>query len=122
MSKHIGKIIGFGLGLVIGKFRSLPLILIGLAIGQIFDSGFFSRKKDKSDAESSSDTANPYTVLGISEQASQEEIDNAYRHKISEYHPDKVANAAPEIKELAERRARDINAAYEEIRKRWQQP
>jgi len=122
MSKHIGKIVGFGLGLIIGKFRSLPLILIGLAIGQMFDSGFFSRKNDESDAHPGSNTPNPYTVLGISEQASQEEIDNAYRHKISEYHPDKVANAAPEIQELAERRARDINAAYEEIRKRRQQP
>jgi DnaJ-domain-containing protein 1 len=49
-----------------------------------------------------------------------EAIDAAYRRRMSEYHPDKVANAAPEIKELAERRARDINAAYEEIRKRRQ--
>jgi DnaJ-domain-containing protein 1 len=59
-------------------------------------------------------------VLDVDESADMEAIDAAYRRRMSEYHPDKVANAAPEIKELAERRARDINAAYEEIRKRRQ--
>ena len=35
---------------------------------------------------------------------------------ISDYHPDKVANAAKELRELAEVRAREINAAYETIK------
>ena len=42
--------------------------------------------------------------------------------KISDYHPDKVANAAPELKELAELRAREINAAFDELQKLRKQP
>jgi preprotein translocase subunit Sec63 len=120
MSKHIGKVVGVVLGLLIGKFRSLPLILIGLAIGQLFDSGFFTRKTGTQSPPGN--ILDPYAVLGVSEQASQDEIDTAYRRKISDYHPDKVANAADEIKALAEVRAREINAAYEAIQQRRQQP
>jgi DnaJ-domain-containing protein 1 len=46
-----------------------------------------------------------------------DDIEQAYRRKISDYHPDKVANAAPELKALAEQRAREINAAYDELKK-----
>jgi DnaJ-domain-containing protein 1 len=122
MSKHIGKVVGVVLGLLIGKFRSLPLILIGLAIGQLFDSGFFSRKSPPPNAPPTVGNADPFAVLGVSDNASQDEIDTAYRRKISDYHPDKVANAAEEIKALAEVRAREINAAYEAIQKRRQKP
>jgi preprotein translocase subunit Sec63 len=122
MSKYIGKIIGVTLGLIIGKFKACPLIMIGLVIGQLFDSGFFSRKSNPSGTPSNSNELDPYAVLDVDESADMDAIDAAYRRRMSEYHPDKVANAAPEIKELAERRARDINAAYEEIRKRRQQP
>jgi curved DNA-binding protein CbpA len=66
--------------------------------------------------------ANPYVVLDIPETASLEEIEQAYRRKISDYHPDKVANAAPELKELAELRAREINAAFDELQKLRKQP
>lgn len=120
MSKHIGKVVGVVLALLIGKFRSLPLVLIGLAIGQLFDSGFFARKPEKQDPPGNA--ADPYAVLGIDETASSDEVDTAYRRKMSDYHPDKVANAADEIKALAEVRAREINAAYEAIQKRRQQP
>jgi DnaJ-class molecular chaperone len=61
-------------------------------------------------------------VLDIPETASLEEIEQAYRRKISDYHPDKVANAAPELKELAELRAREINAAFDELQKLRKQP
>ena len=37
---------------------------------------------------------------------------------MSESHPDRVANAAPEIRDLAGQRARDINGAYEEIKRK----
>ena len=51
------------------------------------------------------------------ENASIEEIEQAYRRKISDYHPDRVANAAPENPRLADQRAREINAAYDELKK-----
>jgi hypothetical protein len=36
----------------------------------------------------------------------------AYRHKMRQYHPDRVSALAPEFLELAERRTKALNAAY----------
>lgn len=52
-------------------------------------------------------------VLGVSASASREQIVAAYKQKISQYHPDKVANMGEEIRDLAERRSKEINAAYQ---------
>lgn len=128
MSKSTGKIIGVIIGLALGRFRAWPLAVVGLVIGHLYDIGFFSKKTTPGDSENSSNTnrpvvdANPYVVLDIPETASLEEIEQAYRRKISDYHPDKVANAAPELKELAELRAREINAAFDELQKLRKQP
>ena len=53
----------------------------------------------------------PYSVLGISPSASQDEITQAYRKLAKKYHPD----INPGNKE-AERKMREINAAYEQIK------
>ncbi len=43
-----------------------------------------------------------------------EEIRKAYQHRIAEYHPDKVAALGAELRELAERKSKEINLAYDE--------
>ena len=59
-------------------------------------------------------TAMPwYVVLDVDRSASRAEITAAYRSRISQYHPDKVARMGPEIRALAERKSAEINAAYE---------
>ena len=58
----------------------------------------------------------PYAVLGITADASEREIKNAYRRLISQHHPDKLGDVPEELKRRAEERAREINAAYEKIR------
>lgn len=60
---------------------------------------------------------NPYTVLGVSPNASLDEIAAAYRKMAQMYHPDKVAALAPEFRELAEKRMKAINTAYEQLKK-----
>jgi DnaJ-domain-containing protein 1 len=57
--------------------------------------------------------ANWPILLEVSESASSAEINAAYRRKMSEYHPDKVARMGPEIRALAELRSKQINAAYD---------
>ena len=42
---------------------------------------------------------------------------SAYRKLVQQYHPDKVANLAPEFRELAERRMKEINAAYQRLKR-----
>lgn len=56
-------------------------------------------------------------ILGVPPNATKSEINAAYRRMAQMYHPDKVANLAPEFKDLAERRMKEINAAYAELSK-----
>lgn len=59
-------------------------------------------------------TAMPwYVVLDVDRSASRADITAAYRSRISQYHPDKVARMGAEIRALAEQKSAQINAAYE---------
>ncbi len=55
-------------------------------------------------------------VLGVGPDASEEEIVSAYRKMARKYHPDRVEGLGPEFEELAERRMKEINAAYRELK------
>jgi uncharacterized membrane protein YkvA (DUF1232 family) len=57
----------------------------------------------------------PYAILGLKRGASPMEIKAAFRKKIAEYHPDKVAHLGDELKSLAEEKAKAIQAAYEKL-------
>jgi len=58
----------------------------------------------------------PYAVLGIERGASERDIKHAYRRLMSQHHPDKLGDVPDELKQRAEQRAREINAAYERIK------
>jgi DnaJ-domain-containing protein 1 len=107
-----GKLFGALIGLLTRRWQ---LVLLGIALGHLYDIGVFKASSPAPDA-GPPPQADPYAVLGVSVGSSDEEIEQAYRRKMSEYHPDRVASAAEEIRALAETRARDINAAYETIR------
>ena len=49
--------------------------------------------------------------------APREEVTAAYRRLVQQYHPDRVANLAPEFREVAERRMKEINATYEQLKR-----
>lgn len=57
----------------------------------------------------------PYKVLGVSPDASDDDIKQAYRKLARKYHPDKYADS--DLKDLADEKMKEINAAYEEIQK-----
>ncbi len=58
----------------------------------------------------------PYEVLGISRNATDDEVKSAYRDLARKYHPDNVANSAnPAASELFEEKMKEINEAYDTI-------
>jgi uncharacterized membrane protein YkvA (DUF1232 family) len=57
----------------------------------------------------------PYEVLGVARGASCDEIKNAYRKLANKYHPDKVNYLGEEFKELADKRFKEIQEAYEQL-------
>lgn len=58
---------------------------------------------------------NPYQVLGVSPNASEEEIKKAYKALSRKYHPD--ANVNNPNKDAAEEKFKEIQAAYQQIMK-----
>ena len=57
----------------------------------------------------------PYKTLGVSENASNEEIKKAYRDLARKYHPDNYHDNP--LADLAQEKMKEINAAYEQITK-----
>lgn len=60
------------------------------------------------------------TVLGVAEHADFATIKKAYRQLSMQYHPDKVAHLGAEFKRVAEEKMKEINAAYDYFRKKFE--
>jgi DnaJ-class molecular chaperone len=102
MTRWYGKFFGFIAGWLL--LRHPVGGLLGLLIGHAFDADWFRTPRD-----------NPYRVLGLTDEATDAEVDLAYRRLITQYHPDKLTGVADELRRQAESRAREINGAYDRI-------
>jgi len=58
---------------------------------------------------------NPYEVLGVRQNASEEEIKSAYRELVKKYHPDKYQNNP--LADLAEEKLQEVSEAYDYLMK-----
>ena len=104
MNRWYGKLLGFFAGAALLRINPLLGALLGLLIGHAFDVDWFKLRRD-----------NPYAALGLTSDASDAEVEQAYRRLISQYHPDKLSGAADELRQQAEAKAREINNAYDRI-------
>lgn len=106
MNRWYGKLLGFFAGAALLRVNPLLGALVGLLVGHAFDTDWFKlRRRD-----------NPYGVLGLTEDASDADVDLAYRRLISQYHPDKMVDVADELRKQADAKAREINTAYDRIK------
>jgi len=81
--------------------------------GKEFSEGQTSGKNYRYKEEPVAD--DPYTVLEIPKDATEEQIKTAYRKLANKYHPDKVLHLGEEFRKLAEKRFKEIQKAYKEL-------
>ena len=74
-----------------------------------------SRTRAQSGSEADRD---PWGILGIDRNASQEEIRRAFHKRMGEYHPDRVQGLGPELRALADAKSKEISWAYQQLRRR----
>jgi hypothetical protein len=65
---------------------------------------------------SSANAFDAYEVLGVAHSASSDEIQSAYKARMGEYHPDKVAHLGEALQKLAHEKSQEIQRAYRELR------
>ena len=106
MDRWYGKLLGAFAGAALLRTNPLLGLLVGLLIGHALDRNWFSAPKD-----------DPYSILGLTDEATDAEVDLAYRRLMAQYHPDRLSGAATDLQRQAETRAREINAAYDRIQK-----
>jgi DnaJ-domain-containing protein 1 len=103
----------------VGGLELLAVIVFFLVGYWVVD--FFWPKKKTGDTAAttarqvaSGENAAWHEVLGVSPDASLDEIRKAYEEKSAQYHPDRVTGLGPELRETAIRMTRRINDAYEQ--------
>lgn len=74
-------------------------------------------RSDSARAGAREDAFDPYRILGIDSSASAEEIRAAYKARMQEYHPDKVAHLGEDLQKVAHRKALEIQRAYDQLRR-----
>jgi DnaJ-domain-containing protein 1 len=100
-------------------------LFFGFAIVRLFISrnedvreSEFSNSKNH-EFEDKTQEESCFDILEIDSNASLDEIKSAYKRKISQYHPDKVSSLAPEFIEIAEKKTKELNFAYEQVMKKF---
>ena len=56
----------------------------------------------------------PYSILGVKYDASDDEVKEAYRNLVRKYHPDNYTDDNP-LKDLANEKMQEVNEAYDQI-------
>ena len=93
----------------------LVAVVVFFLIGYwIVDFFWPTKKAGATPAVATTDAAPWHEVLGVSREASAEQIRAAYMAKSAEHHPDRALEQGPEAREAALRRTRAINDAFEQ--------
>jgi DnaJ like chaperone protein len=105
----------FGLSSADGQYHPQEVEMIGIISGNL---GIEKQDFESIRAMFVKDIDSAYKVLEITPDATDEEVKTAYRKMAVKYHPDKVEHLGSEIRKSAEEKFQQLQAAYEEIKKR----
>ena len=86
---------------------------------QKFDDEDLEEEIDEPEKPSDPQEDNFASVLGLVDPYDMDDVKSAYRTLIAQYHPDKVIRMGDEIREVAERKAKEINASYDFFRRKY---
>lgn len=76
-----------------------------------------AKREETSSSQKEEFDEDPYAILGVSRNTTQEEIKKAYHELAAKYHPDKVNHLGDEFKELAHKKFIRIQKAYQKLSK-----
>tara|TARA_B100000427_G_scaffold318863_1_gene316497 strand:- start:1220 stop:1939 length:720 start_codon:yes stop_codon:yes gene_type:complete len=62
--------------------------------------------------------SNAYTILGLDENATDEEVKKAYRKIVKKYHPDRLTDVGEDVVRLAKEKFQAVQDAYSKIREK----
>ena len=82
-------------------------------IGGSSQAGSYNSSRPGQEAPEPSAQKDPYEILGVSRNATPEEIRSAYRKQAQRYHPDRVSHLGEELQQLAKQKFLEIQKAYE---------
>lgn len=86
---------------------------------QKFDDEDMEEEIDEPEKSSDPQEDNFASVLGLVDPYDMDDVKSAYRTLIAQYHPDKVSRMGDEIREVAERKAKEINESYDFFRRKY---
>ncbi len=78
-------------------------------------------QRQRSTTESHESAARYYATLGLDDGAGMDTIKKAYRQLSMKYHPDKVSHLGDEFKGVAEEKMKELNAAYDFFKRKFEQ-
>lgn len=119
--------LGIGILIIIGVVSSLKVTpnINSNSDSQNFNQESSSKSKEDSQKEFEEIKYDEnteeyfYSILNINRNSTIEDIKKAYKEEIRKYHPDKVEHLGNEFKEIAEKKSKDINKAYNYFRKKF---
>ena len=91
------------------EVQALREVTIGLQLSMSDLDSMLNLRNGATDLEAA------YKVLGVSPEATDQEVKAAYRRLALQHHPDKVATLGEDVRKAAEKKFKEINDAKEKI-------